>query len=127
MTFWNYFFLLLIYVPLMLMWGSALIDIFRRDDLGGASKAFWVTLVIVLPFVGTLVYLLLRRPGATVGERQALGDMDRKLVTYHSPDTGAQQLSLLADLRDRGKLTPDQFIAEKARLLGPREPVEVGL
>ena len=118
MSFWDFFFLLLIYVPLLLVWGAALVDIFRRDDMGGASKALWVLAVILLPFLGTLLYLILRRPGATSEERQALDAASRDFVTRYSPDTTVQQLSLLADLQDRGKLTDEEFAAEKARLLG---------
>ena len=33
-------------------------DIFRSDDLGGGAKALWVIFVIVLPFLGILVYLI---------------------------------------------------------------------
>lgn len=45
MSFWDFFFLLLIFIPLMLMWTSALLDIFRRDDLGGVLKAIWVKMI----------------------------------------------------------------------------------
>jgi hypothetical protein len=54
-SFWETLFLLLIFLPLMLMWASALIDVFRRKDLGGLSKALWVACIIVLPFLGTLI------------------------------------------------------------------------
>ncbi len=40
-------------------------DIFRRDDIGGGSKALWVACVILLPFFGTLIYLIARPSGAT--------------------------------------------------------------
>jgi|GEM_PF-4181601 len=37
-TFWGLVLLLLVYVPLVLIWASSLIDVFRRDDMGGARK-----------------------------------------------------------------------------------------
>ena len=52
-SFWETFFLILIFLPLALVWGFALLDIFRRDDIGGGSKALWVAAVILLPFLGT--------------------------------------------------------------------------
>ena len=64
-TFWETFFLFLVFLPLAMMWGFALIDIFRRDDLGGLSKALWVTCVIIVPFFGTLIYLIARPAGVT--------------------------------------------------------------
>jgi uncharacterized membrane protein len=59
-TFWDVFFILLIWVPLIMLWIFALADIFQRDDLGGGSKALWVAVVILLPFLGTLIYLIAR-------------------------------------------------------------------
>lgn len=118
MSFWNVFVLLLIYVPLMLMWGMALIDIFRRDDLSGVSKAVWVATVIILPFFGTLLYLVFRPAGATAQERAAIDTLSRDFVARYSPDTTAQQLATLADLHDRGKLSAEEFVAEKSRVLG---------
>src|SRR4051812_22874507 len=118
MSFWDAFFLLLIYVPLILIWGFAVFDIFRRDDLGGGSKALWLVAVVLLPFVGTLLYLLFRRPGGTPEERAALDTASRDFVARYSPSSSADQLTVLADLHDRGKLTDAEFTSEKARILG---------
>jgi hypothetical protein len=113
-TFWDTFFLLLIWIPLLMVWAFALLDIFRRDDIHGLSKALWVACVIVLPFLGTFVYLIARPAGATKEERVVL-DMQHREAARH---TAAQQLQTLADLHDRGKLTDEEFAAEKARVLG---------
>ena len=59
-TFWDVFFLLLIWVPLITLWIFALADIFRRHDMHGGSKALWVACVVFLPFLGTFIYLLTR-------------------------------------------------------------------
>ncbi len=59
-TFWDAFFLLLIWIPLLTLWIFALADIFRREDMGGGSKALWVACVVFLPFLGTFIYLLSR-------------------------------------------------------------------
>ena len=117
-TFWETFFLFLIFLSLAMMWAFALIDIFRRDDMGGLMKALWVAVVILVPFFGTLMYLIVRRPGATPQEREAMDEASREFVAKYSPPDGATQLQTLADLHDRGKLTDDEFAAEKARLLG---------
>ena len=122
-TFWENFFLFLIFLPLAMMWGFALVDIFRRDDIGGLSKALWVVCVILLPFLGTLIYLVVRPTGATREERGLLDGRGRALDTRYSPSTGTSELLALADLHDRGKLTDAEFTAEKARLLGTRPPV----
>jgi phospholipase D-like protein/putative oligomerization/nucleic acid binding protein len=117
MSFWDAFFLFLIYVPLIMVWGFAVFDIFRRDDLGGGSKALWLVVVVFLPFVGTLLYLLFRRPGATPEERAAIDTASRDFVARYAPSTAAEQLQVLADLHDRGKLSDAEFATEKARIL----------
>ena len=122
-TFWETFFLFLVFLPLAMMWGFALIDIFRRDDLGGFSKALWVTCVIIVPFFGTLIYLIARPSGATREERQMIDEANRDFVARYSPANGVSELSALADLHDRGKITDSEFAAEKARLLGSETAV----
>ena len=117
-TFWETFFLFLIFLPLLMIWAFALVDIFRRDDMGGLSKALWVLVVLLLPFLGTLVYLIVRPAGATAQERAALDQAGRELVARYSPADRAAQLQTLSDLHDRGKLTDEEFAAEKARVLG---------
>jgi hypothetical protein len=122
-TFWETFLLFLIFLPLAMMWGFALIDIFRRDDLGGFSKALWVTCVFLGPFFGTLIYLIARPAGATREERRMIDEANRDFVTRYSPDNDVSELSALADLHDRGKLTDSEFATEKARLLGSETAV----
>ena len=121
-TFWETFFLFLLFIPLAMIWAFALLDIFRRDDIGGVSKALWVTCVILLPFVGTLIYLIARPSGATHEERVMIDEANREYAARYAPSNGASELSVLADLHDRGKLTDEEFAAEKARLLGTGTP-----
>lgn len=102
MDFWEVFWLLLIFIPLLLIWAFAMVDIFRRDDIAGWIKALWMLAVILVPFLGTLIYLIFRPPGATPEERD-------------SPT--AIGLQVLSDLHDRGKLTDGEFAAEKSRLM----------
>jgi hypothetical protein len=117
-TFWETFFLLLIFLPLVLVWGFALLDIFRRDDMGGWSKALWVAAVFLVPFFGTLLYLIVRPAGATYDERVMIEQQNRESVARYAPADGTTELKTLADLHERGKLTDAEFAAEKARLLG---------
>jgi hypothetical protein len=70
--FWQAFFLLLIWVPLLMLWMGALFDVFRRDDLGGGSKALWVICIILVPWLGVLFYFISRPSGATPEERAAM-------------------------------------------------------
>jgi hypothetical protein len=97
------------------------IDIFRSHDLSGWAKALWFIFVLFIPLIGVLVYLIAR--GDSMHERavqQARQD-DREVRRYiqdaaGSPST-ADQLTKLADLRDRGVITADEFEREKAKIL----------
>jgi hypothetical protein len=115
MSFWDLFVLLLIWIPLLLTWGTALADIFRREDLSGVSKSLWFMIVLLLPFVGTLIYLL-TRPSSTA-DRGASFAEDRSLGRSGLPRDHAAQLVALSDLKDRGVLTAQEFELEKARVL----------
>ena len=103
-TFWETFFLFLIFLPLVLIWAFALGDIFRREDMSGGWKAIWVLCVFLVPFFGTLVYLVFRRPGEIKDQRYI--------------EDPAYMLKTLSDLHDNGKLSDEEFAAEKARILG---------
>jgi Phospholipase_D-nuclease N-terminal len=74
-----YFFLFLIWLWLLIV---VFTDIFRSSDLGGWAKAFWVFFVIVLPYLGVLVYLIAR--GSQMHERamQARAAQDAAMRQY---------------------------------------------
>jgi len=122
-SFWETFFLFMLFMPLAMIWAMALVDIFRRDDMRGWSKALWVVCVIVVPFLGTLIYLVTRPRGATPEERLALEGPSHAYSSRYTPSSELSELSTLADLHDRGKLTDSEFAAEKARLLGAESSV----
>jgi ABC-type multidrug transport system fused ATPase/permease subunit len=97
------------------------IDIFRSRDLSGWGKALWFLFVLLIPLLGVLVYLIVR--GGSMHERavkeaQQQDEQFRSYVqeTAGSPST-ADQLAKLADLRDRGVITAEEFDREKAKVL----------
>jgi membrane protein implicated in regulation of membrane protease activity len=97
------------------------IDIFRSHDLSGWAKALWFIFVLFIPLIGVLVYLIAR--GGSMQERaqQQAQQADKDARAYiqqaaGSPST-ADQLSKLADLRERGVITADEFEREKAKIL----------
>jgi hypothetical protein len=98
-----------------------LIDIFRSHDLSGWAKALWFLFVLFIPLIGVLVYLIAR--GGEMHERAArqAQQQDRELRNYVQEAAGSQttadQLTKLADLRDRGVITADEFEREKAKVL----------
>ncbi len=110
--FLGFFFLILIWIALFLIWAFSIWDIFFRHNLSGWAKAGWFALVIILPFVGTLIYLIARPKREPEEARWA------SQVEGSSPGP-AQELETLAKLKESGHITEEEFQAQKAKLLGP--------
>jgi membrane protein implicated in regulation of membrane protease activity len=97
------------------------VDIFRSTDLSGGAKAVWFLFVLFIPLVGVLVYLIAR--GGKMNER-AVQQAQRQQEQFRSyvqetagPQSPADQLAKLADLRDQGVLSAAEFEQEKAKVL----------
>jgi Short C-terminal domain/Phospholipase_D-nuclease N-terminal len=101
-------------------------DLFRDHELSGWAKAVWVLFLIVLPWLGALVYLIAR--GRSMNERAreqaARNEQELRRYVHHvaSAPSTADELAKLADLRDRGVISPEEFAQTKARLLGTQAP-----
>jgi len=97
------------------------IDIFRSHDLSGWARALWFLFVLFIPLIGVLVYLIAR--GDKMHERavRQVQEQDREARQYIQEAAGsgspADQLTKLADLRDRGVITADEFESQKAKIL----------
>jgi hypothetical protein len=95
-------------------------DIFRSHDLSNWAKALWVLLIFVVPLIGVLGYLIVR--GHTLHEHQAQDraqyEAFRQFTRGSNSGGTAGDLHNLADLRDRGVLTDEEFERAKAKVLG---------
>jgi hypothetical protein len=121
-VFWSIFefFLWVIWIWILIM---VFIDIFRSHDLSGLAKALWFLFVLFIPLIGVLVYLIVR--GGSMHERGVAQarQQDQQFRHYvqeaaaSSPASTADQLSKLADLRDRGVISAEEFEREKAKVL----------
>jgi hypothetical protein len=115
----------MLWLFLMFAWFWLLItvfsDIFRSDDLGGWGKALWVLFTIFLPYLGVLVYLITR--GGSMQERSTRDMVAREQMTrayiqeVATSGSNADELAKLADLRERGVITTEEFNQQKAKLL----------
>jgi hypothetical protein len=111
-------FLWVIWIWILIM---IMIDIFRSRDLSGWAKALWFLFVLLIPLIGVLVYLIVR--GGSMHERavQQAQQQDKDFRAYvqdaAGPQSSADQLAKLADLRDRGVITAQEFEREKAKVL----------
>jgi hypothetical protein len=114
-----YFFLFFIWIWLLIVVFS---DIFRSHDIGGFAKAMWVIFVIILPYLGVLVYLIARGHKMQEHAMQAAQQQDAAFKAYVQQAAGssggtADELSRLADLKANGTLSDAEFEQAKAKLL----------
>jgi hypothetical protein len=72
MEFWDFFWLFLIFIPLLLAWIYTMVDIFMRPDEGGLTKFLWVLLILFLPLLGMLIYFIARPSDPEIAERALL-------------------------------------------------------
>jgi ABC-type multidrug transport system fused ATPase/permease subunit len=100
---------------------TVFIDIFRSHDLSGWGKALWFLFVLIIPLIGVLVYLIAR--GGKMHERmvQQAQQQDQQFRDYVQDAAGSQstadQLTKLADLREKGVITNEEFDRQKAKIL----------
>ena len=119
-AFWT---ILMIFLWVIWFWIliTIFIDLFRSHDLSGWVKALWFIFILLLPLIGVLVYLIAR--GGKMHEHQArdVQVQEREFRRYVQEAAGLQspadQLTKLADLRDRGVITTGEFDREKAKIL----------
>ncbi len=112
-----WFFLFVIEIWLMI---TIFVDIFRRHDMRGWVKAFWVVFVVVLPLIGILVYLVVHGDKMRARAQQALIDdteATRAYVLNLGRSNEVDDLVRLADLKERGLFTDEEFERIKARIL----------
>jgi hypothetical protein len=119
--FWTmlWFFLFIVWIMAVF---SVLADIFRSHEMGGWGKAAWVFLVIVFPILGVLIYLIARGDNMA---KHAIDDAkasDAAFREYVQDAAGtasgpADQVTQLAQLRDQGVITEEQFQQGKAKIL----------
>jgi hypothetical protein len=98
-------------------------DIFRSEDLSGWGKAGWTIFIVVLPWLGALVYLIARGKSMTERTMKQMADQEKATRAYvqevaASSSSVADEIGKLAALRDKGVLTAEEFNAQKAALLG---------
>ena len=99
---------------------TCFVDIFRRHDIGGWHKAIWVVFIILIPFLGVLVYLIVQHDGlrdrniAQLKAQQAAFDDS---VREAAGSSVATEISKAKELLDSGAITAQEFDALKAKAL----------
>ncbi len=100
---------------------TVLIDVFRRRDISGWGKAAWVIFVVILPWIGVLVYLIANHDGMTerkMKEAQASQAQFDQYVRQTAGTSGAaSEIEKAKQLLDNGTITQAEFDALKAKAL----------
>ena len=96
---------------------TVLIDLFRRHDIGGWHKAAWVVFVIVLPFLGVLVYLIAQHDGMRQRQESAARAQKAAFDDYVRDAAGgaATEIAKAKELLDAGTINQAEFDAIKAK------------
>ena len=115
-----WFFLFFIWIWLLIVVFS---DLFRSHDLGGWAKAFWVIGIIILPYLGVLLYLIVRGHKMAEHAQEAAAAQDAAAKAYIQQAAGttgsaADEIQRLADLKNQGVISDAEFEAGKAKALG---------
>jgi hypothetical protein len=96
---------------------TVFIDVFRRDDIGGWHKAAWIVFVIVLPFLGVLVYLIAQHDGMRERSVKQAQAQQQAFDQYVRDAAGgsAAEIAKAKALLDVGTITQQEFEAIKAK------------
>jgi hypothetical protein len=122
-VFWSmlWFFLFVIWIWLLIAIFS---DIFRSPDLSGWGKAIWSIFIIFLPYLGVFAYLIARggkmqqhAVAAAQAQDQAMRSYIKDVAGANGGGGTADELTRLADLRDKGVISEAEFQQLKARAI----------
>ncbi len=113
-------FLLFLLVAWIWVLISVVADIFRSTDMSGIAKALWVGFVIIIPWLGVLVYIIARGDRMQENTAQAMArveDARRDYIRSVVSVSPADELAKLAELKEKGVLTEEEFAEQKSRIL----------
>ena len=100
-------------------------DLFRSRDLSGLAKTLWVLFIIIVPFLGILVYLIARGPGMTQRSLDAQREAQAAQAEYiksvagsgSSGSSATEQIASAKKLLDTGAISQQEFDAIKTKAL----------
>jgi hypothetical protein len=100
---------------------TCLIDIFRRHDISGWGKAGWVIFIVILPWIGVLVYLIANHDGMAERRMKDVQQSQAQFDEYVRKTAGsggaAAEIEKAKALLDSGAITQAEFDSLKAKAL----------
>jgi hypothetical protein len=97
-------------------------DLFRSRDLSGVAKTLWALFIIIVPFLGILVYLIVRGHSMTQRSMEQQQELQAAQAEYIKSVAGsgpspAEQIASAKQLLDTGAISQQEFDALKAKAL----------
>ena len=117
-VFWD---ILIVFAWILFIWIAitVFIDLFRRHDISGWAKAAWVAFVVILPWIGVLVYLIFNHTGMAERRAKEAQAAQAQLHDYLRKTAGtggaASEIEKAKRLLDNGTITQAEFEAIKAK------------
>ena len=108
-----YMFVIFIWMMVIWMFIAVFTDIFRRRDISGIAKAFWIFFIFILPLLGILVYMIARPKDATAEQDAEIISAQKRAMGYSPTAEIEKAQGLLAS----GAITQAEFDAIKQRAL----------
>jgi predicted PurR-regulated permease PerM len=116
--------ILIVFAWLIFIWIAitVLIDVFRRHDISGWAKAAWVVFVVILPWIGVLVYLIVNHNGMNERRVKDAQNAQAQFDDYVRKTAGngggaAAEIEKAKQLLDSGAITQEEFDSLKAKAL----------
>ena len=111
------FFAFIIWIWLLI---TVFADVFRRRDIGGGMKAVWIIFVILLPYLGVIVYLIAEHDGMADRSEEQMQQIKAQQDDYIKSVAGsspADQIGQAKSLLDSGAISQAEFDGLKAKAL----------
>jgi hypothetical protein len=100
---------------------TVFMDVFRRHDIGGGMKALWIIFVIILPYLGVLIYLIAEHAGMAERSQkqvqQSQAQFDDYVKQVAAQGDPAEQIAKAKALLDAGTITQAEFDQIKTKAL----------
>ena len=117
---WSFWFF--IWIAALMVWFRCLFDLFGDHTLSGWAKAGWAVLLIFVPWVGALIYLIVRGRSMTERQMSKAAEMQAAQADYikqvaSTPTSAADQIAGAKSLLDSGAIDQGEYETLKAKAL----------
>jgi Phospholipase_D-nuclease N-terminal/Short C-terminal domain len=111
------FFAFIIWIWLLI---TVFADVFRRRDIGGGMKAIWIVFVILLPYLGVLIYLIAEHQGMadrSTAQMQQVKEQQDAYIKSVAGTSPTDQIAQAKQLLDSGAISQAEFDSIKTKAL----------